>query len=173
MCAACFHEKGVCTSQYCCTVQTFFVFTMHSLLFSMKWFCCCMKSKTFYQACLVSVYNFKISKSFQWSAIQLWWDGAGKGRGWKTAATIYCWLQQQPVHSRTAQLSDDSRGPTCIADLDSGALVLTNARNRPALLQLNRPLGTAVGVVGGGGGGKKNKQTPEVWYRSCKNTVVS
>ena len=49
-----------------------------------------------------------------------------------------------PAAAAAIQLSDDSRGPTCIADLDSGALVLTNAQIRPALLQLNRPLGTAV-----------------------------
>ena len=54
----------------------------------------------------------------------LWWDGAGKGRGWKTAAIIYCW-QQQHVCGRTAQLSDISSGATCVADLDSRALALT------------------------------------------------
>ncbi len=54
----------------------------------------------------------------------LWWDGAGKGRGWKTAAIIYCW-QQQRVRGRTAQLSDISSGATCVADLDSRALALT------------------------------------------------
>ena len=55
----------------------------------------------------------------------LWWDGAGKGRGWKTAAIIYSWQQQQHVRGRTAQLSDISSGATCVADLDSGALALT------------------------------------------------
>ena len=70
------------------------------------------------------------------------WRWEREGR--KTAAIIYCWQQQQRVHSRTAQLSNDSRGHTCIADLDSGVLALTNAQDRPALLQLNRPLGTAV-----------------------------
>ena len=54
----------------------------------------------------------------------LWWDGAGKGRGWKTAAIIYCW-QQQHVRGRTTQLSDISSGATCVADLDSRALALT------------------------------------------------
>ena len=54
----------------------------------------------------------------------LWWDCAGKGRGWKTAAIIYCW-QQQRVRGRTAQLSDISSGATCVADLDSRALALT------------------------------------------------
>ena len=58
------------------------------------------------------------------SCTTLWWDGAGKGRGWKTAAIIYCW-QQQHVRGRTAQLSDISSGATCVADLDSGALALT------------------------------------------------
>ena len=54
----------------------------------------------------------------------LWWDGAGKGRGWKTAAIVY-WWQQQHVRGRTAQLSDISSGVTCVADLDSRALALT------------------------------------------------
>ena len=54
----------------------------------------------------------------------LWWDGAGKGRGWKTTAITYCW-QQQHVCGRTAQLSDISSGATCVADLDSRALALT------------------------------------------------
>ena len=86
--------------------------------------------------------NFKI-RAFQWSAVQLCGEIAlGKG-GAKDSYHNYCRQQHQSV-SRTAQLSDDSTGPTCIADLDSGALALTNAQNRPALLQLNRPLGTAV-----------------------------
>ena len=68
----------------------------------------------------------------------LWWDGAGKGRGWKTAAIIYCW-QQQHVRGRTAQLSDISSGATCVADLDSAALALTkkaseNSRVRQSTL---------------------------------------
>ena len=54
----------------------------------------------------------------------LWRDGTGKGRGWKTAAIIYCW-QQQHVRGRTTQLSDISSGATCVADLDSRALALT------------------------------------------------
>ena len=54
----------------------------------------------------------------------LWWDGAGKGRGWKTAAIVY-WWQQQHVRGRTTQLSDISSGATCVADLDSRALALT------------------------------------------------
>ena len=66
----------------------------------------------------------------------LWWDCAGKGRGWKTAAIIYCW-QQQRVRGRTAQLSDISSGATCVADLDSWALALTkeasgNSRGPPS-----------------------------------------
>ena len=56
--------------------------------------------------------------------ITLWWDGAGKGRGWKTAAIIYCW-QQQHVRGRTTQLSDIASGATCVADLDSRALART------------------------------------------------
>ena len=66
----------------------------------------------------------------------LWWDGAWKGRGWKTAAIIYCW-QQQRVRGRTAQLSDISSGATCVADLDSRALALTKeaSGNSRALTQ--------------------------------------
>ena len=54
----------------------------------------------------------------------LWWDCAGKGRGWKTAAIIYC-CQQQRGRGRTVQLSNISSGATCVADLDSRALTLT------------------------------------------------
>ena len=68
--------------------------------------------------------NFKI-RVFQWSAVQLCGEMVlGKGEA------------EDSCHNL--------RGPTCIADLDSGALALTNADNRPALLQLSRPHGTAV-----------------------------
>ena len=69
------------------------------------WCLCKLQNKNFSMVCCTT----------------LWWDGAGKGRGWKTAAIIYCWQQQQHVRGRTAQLSNIS----CVADLDSGALALT------------------------------------------------
>ena len=72
------------------------------------WYLCKLQNKNFSMVCCTT----------------LWWDGAGKGRGWKTAAIIYCW-QQQHVCGRTAQLSDISSGATCVADLDSRALALT------------------------------------------------
>ena len=72
------------------------------------WYLCKLQNKNFSMVCCAT----------------LWWDGAGKGRGWKTAAIIYCW-QQQHVRGRTAQLSDISSGATCVADLDSRALALT------------------------------------------------
>ena len=72
------------------------------------WYLCKLQNKNFSMVCCTT----------------LWWDGAGKGRGWKTAAIIYCW-QQQHVPGRTAQLSDISSGATCVADLDSRALALT------------------------------------------------
>ena len=92
--------------------------------FCMKWFCCCMKTNycTKHIWCLCKLQN----KNFLMvCCTTLWWDGAGKGRGWKTAAIIYCWQQQQHVRGRTGQLSDISSGATCVADLDSGALALT------------------------------------------------
>ena len=72
----------------------------------------------------------------------LWWDCAGKGRGWKTAAIIYCW-QQQRGRGRTVQLSDISGGATCVADLDSRALALTkeasgNSRASSSNVQLRQ-----------------------------------
>ena len=74
------------------------------------WCLCKLQTKNFSMVCCTT----------------LWWDGAGKGRaGWKTAAVIYCWQQQQRVHGWTAQLSDISSGATCVADLGSGALALT------------------------------------------------
>ena len=74
------------------------------------WYLCKLQNKNFSMVCCTT----------------LWWDGAGKGRGWKTAAIIYCWQQQQHVRGgRTAQLSDISSGATCVADLDSRALALT------------------------------------------------
>ena len=57
-------------------ISYFSVFSMYSLLFCMKRFCCCIKSKTFDQACLVCV-NFKI-RVFQWSAVQR----CALGKGW-------------------------------------------------------------------------------------------
>ena len=87
--------------------------------------------------------NFKI-RFLQWSAVQLCGEMAPGREGVKDSCIIYCRQQQQHVHSWIAQLSHISSGATCTADLDSGALALTNAQNRPTLLQLNRPLGTAV-----------------------------
>ena len=72
------------------------------------WYLCKLQNKNFSMVCCTT----------------LRWDGAGKGRGWKTAAIIYCW-QQQHVRGGTAQLSDISSGATCVADLDSRALALT------------------------------------------------
>ena len=72
------------------------------------WYLCKLQNKNFSMVCCTT----------------LWWDGAGKGRGWKTAAIIYCW-QQQHVRGWTVQLSDISSGATCVADLDSRALALT------------------------------------------------
>ena len=72
------------------------------------WYLCKLQNKNFSMVCCTT----------------LWWDGAGKGRGWKTAAIIYCW-QQQHVRGQTAQLSDISSGATSVADLDSRALALT------------------------------------------------
>ena len=93
--------------------------------FCMKRFCCSMKTKTIVSKhiwCLCKLQNKNFSMV---CCTTLWWDGAGKGRGWKTAAVIYCWQQQQHVRGRTAQLSDISSGATWVADLDSGALALT------------------------------------------------
>ena len=72
------------------------------------WYLCKLQNKNFSMVCCTT----------------LWWDCAGKRRGWKTAAIIYCW-QQQHVRGRTAQLWDISSGATCVADLDSRALALT------------------------------------------------
>ena len=72
------------------------------------WYLCKLQNKNFSMVCCTT----------------LWWDGAGKGRGWKTAAIIY-WWQQQHVRGRTTQLLDISSGATCVADLDSQALALT------------------------------------------------
>ena len=47
------------------------------------WCLCKLQNKSFIMACC------------------LWWNGTGKGRGWKTATIIYCCQQQQHVHSGT------------------------------------------------------------------------
>ena len=140
MCAACFHEKGVCTSQYCCIFHTVLCVPCTVCCFASNGFVAAwnLKRLTKHVWCLCKLQN----KCFSMVCFtNLCWNGAGKQRGERQCH--YCWRQQH-VHSRTAQLSVDSRGPTCIADLDSGALALTNTQNRPALLQLNRPLGTAM-----------------------------
>ena len=91
------------------------------------WCLCKLQNKNFSMVCCTT----------------LWWDGGGKGRGWKTAAVIYCWQQQQHVRGRTAQLSDISSGATCVADLDSAALALTKEASRNSrvirLLVYNNP----------------------------------
>ena len=49
--------------------------------FCMKWFCCCMKTKTIVPNVLGVCVNFKI-RTFQWSAVQLCGKIAlGKGGG--------------------------------------------------------------------------------------------
>ena len=91
------------------------------------WYLCKLQNKNFSMVCCRT----------------LWWGGAGKERGWKTAAIIYCWQQQQHVRGRTAQLSDISSGATCVADLDSRALALTKeasgnsrARHTPEVMEI-------------------------------------
>ena len=146
MCAFCFPEKGVCTSQYCCIVHTFLCLPCTVCRFARNGFVAAWNLKRFTKHvwCLCKLQNTSFFNGLLYNTVLKWrWER----EGWKTAAIIYCRQQQQCVHNRTAQLSDDSRGPTCIADLDSGALALTIAQNRPALLQLNRPLGTAVVCV--------------------------
>ena len=95
--------------------RTFCVCTVHNVMFCVifAWnsFVAAWKLKLLYQTCLCKLQNKNFSMV---CCTTLWWDGTGKGRGWKTAAIIYCW-----------QLSDISSGTTCIADLDSGALALT------------------------------------------------
>ena len=56
---------------------------------------------------------------------------------------------------------------TCTVDLDSGALALTNAPNRPALLQLNRSLGTAVDEVRRFFEGIKRQLNDDRWHKIC------
>ena len=134
MCASCFPEKGVCTSQYCCIVHTLLCLPCTVCCFAWNGFVAVwnLKRLTRHVWCLCKLQN-KFFNGLLYNSVVKWhWEM----EVWKTAAIIYCW-QQQRVHSRTAELSDDSRGPTCIAGLDSGALALTNAQNRPALLQLN------------------------------------
>ena len=96
---------------------------MFCVIFAWNGFVAAWKLKLLYQTylCLCKLQNKNFSVV---CCTTLWWDGAGKGRGWKTAAIIYCW-QQQHVCGRTAQLSDISSGATCVADLDSRALALT------------------------------------------------
>ena len=113
---------------YCAQCDVF-VWFLHEMVFLQHenlnyctkhiWCLCKLQNKNFSVVCCTA----------------LWWDGAGKGRGWKTAAIIYCW-QQQRVCCRTAQLSDISSGATCVADLDSAALALTKeaSGNSRALL---------------------------------------
>ena len=49
--------------------------------FCMKWFCCCMKTKTIVPNVFGVCVNFKI-RTFQWSAVQLCGEMAlGKGGG--------------------------------------------------------------------------------------------
>ena len=121
----------------------FFVCTMHSLLFCTKWIRCGMKTKTIVPSTFGVHADFKI-RVLQWTAVQLcgkMWLGKGGGKRWLynllLAAAAAC-----PHQDRSA--IHISSGATCTADLDSGALALTNAQSRPALLQLNRPLGTAL-----------------------------
>ena len=135
MCASCFPEKGVCTSQYCCIVHTLLCLPCTVCCFAWNGFVAVWNLKRFTRHvwCLCKLQN-KFFNGLLYNSVVKWhWET----EVWKTAAIIYCRHQQQRAYSRTAQVSDDLRGPTCIADQDSGALALTNAQNRPALLQLN------------------------------------
>ena len=119
-----------CTAQ--CCVWFFVIFL---------WFCCCIKSEAVVLNFFAVYVNFKIeffNGVLSNSVVKWHWQRERV----KDSCIIYCW--QQHVNRRTAQLSHISSEATCTADLDSGALALTNAQNRPTLLQLNRPLGTAV-----------------------------
>ena len=71
----------------------------------------------------------------------LWWDGAGKGRGWKTAAIIYCWQRQQHVRGRHSAVGYLKWGHP-VADLDSGALALTKEASGNSRVNQERPIFT-------------------------------
>ena len=101
---------------YCAQCDVWFLHEMILLLHENLNYC----TKRIWCLCKLQNKNFSMA-----CCTTLWWDGAGRGRRWKTAAIIYCWQQQQHVRGRTAQLSDISSGATCVADLDSGALALT------------------------------------------------
>ena len=89
--------------------------------------------------------NFKI-RFLQWSAVQLCGEMAlGKGGGERQLYNLLLAAAAAGPHQDRSAIHI-SGGATCTVDLNSGALALTNAQNRPALLQLNRPLGTAVSV---------------------------
>ena len=64
--------------------RTFCVCTVHNVMFCnfcMKWFCCCMKTKTIVPSIFGVCVNFKI-RTFQWSAVQLCGEIVlGKGGG--------------------------------------------------------------------------------------------
>ena len=78
MCASCFPEKRVCTSQYCCIVYTFCVFTMQFVvLYEMVLLLHEIENvlPSIFGVCI----HFKI-RVFQWSAVQLCAETAlGKG----------------------------------------------------------------------------------------------
>ena len=115
------HNTVICFVLFVCVLCTMwcFVWFLHEMVLLQHenlnyctkhiWCLCKLQNKNFSMVCCTT----------------LWWDGAGKGRGWKTAAIIYCWQQQQHVCGRTTQLSDISSGATYIADLDSGVRALT------------------------------------------------
>ena len=89
--------------------------------------------------------NFKI-RDLQWSAVQLCGKmSLGKGGGKRQLYNLLLAAAAAFPHQDHSAIHISS-GATCTADLDSGVLALTDAQNRPALLQLNRPLGTAVSV---------------------------
>ena len=80
--ACCFAEKSQRTSQCCYTFHTcsYVLRTVCSFAWSMKQFCCCMKTETIVLSMFGVHVNLKI-RTFQWSAVRLGEMALGKGGG--------------------------------------------------------------------------------------------
>lgn len=72
------------------------------------------------------------NKNFSMVHCMTWWNGAGKGRGWKTAAILHAGSSSSMSQAQLLNCQITHKGHTYIADLDSEALALTK-----------QPLGTA------------------------------
>ena len=116
-------------------ISYLFICTAHSLFFFMKYETVLLLHEN-WNYCTKHVWcpHELQNKNFSMVHCTTWWNGAGKGRGWKTAAILHAGSSSSMSQAQLLNCQVTHKGYTCIADADSGALALTKQSLGTAML---------------------------------------